>query len=176
MRKNISSNVQKLINIMDSIDYGYLDLNGKKHTIIDSEFSNLYRLQSPKQFMNSKIGVCWDQVEFERYYFKKCNIKHNTYFIVYYDDVKNPSHTFLTYENNDKYIWFENSWEKYKGVHEYETLCDLLKDVKNKFIINEIKGKIIDNNLCIYKYVKPKFKISCLGFYKHCEQGENIII
>lgn len=31
-------------------------------------------------------------------------------------------------------------------------------------------------SLCIYKYDKPKYGSNCLSFYKHCENGENIII
>ena len=30
--------------------------------------------------------------------------------------------------------------------------------------------------LCIYKYKKPKAHIGLKEFYKHCENGENVLI
>lgn len=75
-----------IMNIMNDIKYGYLDLNGNIHYVIDEDFGSLYKLQSPNETLNNKVGVCWDQVELERYLFDKKTIKFNTYFIVYYSD------------------------------------------------------------------------------------------
>ena len=74
------------MDIMNDIKYGYLDINGNIHYVIDKDFGSLYKLQSPGETLNNKVGVCWDQVELERYLFDKKNIKFNTYFIVYYSD------------------------------------------------------------------------------------------
>ena len=84
-----------IMNIMNDIKYGYLDINGNIHFDIDEDFESLYTLQSPGETLNNKVGVCWDQVELERYLFDKKNIKFNTYFIVYYSDNICPTHTFL---------------------------------------------------------------------------------
>ena len=36
-----------------------------------SDFYHQYRLQSPRQVVENRVGVCWDQVELERYIFSK---------------------------------------------------------------------------------------------------------
>ena len=80
-----------IMNIMNDIKYGYLDINGNIHYVIDKDFESLYTLQSPGETLNNKVGVCWDQVELERYLFDKENIKFNTYFIVYHNSIKKSS-------------------------------------------------------------------------------------
>ena len=37
------------------------------------------------------------------------------------DDDMFPSHTFLVYQDNNYYCWFEHSWAKYIGVHQYKS-------------------------------------------------------
>ena len=161
-----------IMEIMNDIKYGWVDKNNDIHINDFDSFSDNYKLQSPKEVLKNKVGICWDQVELERELLKNKNI--NTYFIVYYDNDKCPTHTFLIYNHNNKYYWFEHSWEKYKGIHEYNDEKDALKDIKDKYIKYELNNNYNSDNLCIYKYDKPKFGISCLEFFKHCESGEKI--
>lgn len=119
-----------IMNIMNDIKYGYLDINGNIHYVIDKDFESLYTLQSPGETLNNKVGVCWDQVELERYLFDKKNIKFNTYFIVYYSDNICPTHTFLIYKIDNDYYWFEHSWEKYRGIRKYSSENIALNDIK----------------------------------------------
>ena len=168
--------MNNIIDELNKIEYGWLDKNNNIYKEVNNLFSDNYILQSPEQVIKNKIGVCWDQVELERKLFKKKNIKFNTYFIVHYDNDKCPTHTFLIYKENNKYYWFEHSWKVFKGIHEYESELEALKDIKEKFVKYELNSKYNPTNLCIYKYNKPKYGISCLEFYKHCEKGENIII
>ena len=168
--------MNNVMNELNKIEYGWLDKNNEIHKEINKDFSDNYILQSPKEAIKNKIGVCWDQVELERYLFEKQNINYNTYFIVHYDNDKCPTHTFLIYEENNKYYWFEHSWNQFKGIHEYKRELEALKDIKEKFVKYELNNIYKPMNLCIYKYDKPKYGITCLEFYKHCEKGENIII
>ena len=111
----------------------------------DKNFYNFYYLLSPEELLHSKCGVCWDQVELERKLFNDANINCDTYFI-YIDDNENlPSHTFLIFQLNDKYYWFEHSWYDMKGIHEYNNIKALLNDVKNKFI--DSRKNEINSNL-----------------------------
>ena len=167
---------RKIMKEMKNIKYGWKDRYDNIHFDIDKTFSNDYVLETPSEVLNYNVGVCWDQVELERYLFDKANIEVNTYFIVHYDNDKCPTHTFLIYKDNNLYYWFEHSWKKFRGIHAYKTEKEALKDIKNKFIKYELNGNYNDDNLCIYKYDKPEYGISCLQFYKHCEQGENVII
>ncbi len=166
----------EIMNLMNDIKYGWVDKDKNKHSEDDDNFINNYVLQSPKELIESRLGVCWDQVELERYYFKESGYDVKTYFIVYYDDNKCPTHTFLTFSKNNLYYWFEHSWEKLRGIHEYKTEKELLLDVKNKFIKYELDNNYIIDNLELYKYEKPKYHINVEEFYRYCESGINIIL
>lgn len=165
---------EEIMALIENVDYGWVDKKNNKHNHIDNLYAENYKLQSPQELIKSRLGVCWDQVELERYYFKNhiCNCK--TYSIIYYDKHKCPTHTFLTYEKDNSFYWFEHSWKKYKGIHEYDSLKDLLEDVQNKFVSDEVKTEFNKLNLCIYDYPKPQYGIGCLAFYKHCESGKKI--
>ena len=176
--------MNRILEIMDelrNIEYGFKDKNGAN--LINSEswdknFYNFYYLLSPEELLHSKCGVCWDQVELERKLFNDANINCDTYFI-YIDDNENlPSHTFLIFQLNDKYYWFEHSWYDMKGIHEYNNIKALLNDVKNKFIDsrkNEINSNL-NYETFIYKYNKPKYHISCDEFYIYIKTQERINI
>ncbi len=168
--------IKELMDILNNIEYGYVDINGKIHFDIGKNFSQVYKLQNPEEIFKNGVGVCWDQVELERYLFEKNNIEFKTYFIVYYDNYSCPTHTFLIYKKNDKYFWFEHSWEKYRGIRKFNSEYDALKEIKEKFISTQLNNKCNYENLCIYEYSKPKYGINVLEFYHHCEKGKKIII
>ena len=113
---------------MQNIKYGHLDQNAQ----ITNDYSN-YLLSSPQETIKTGIGICWDQVELERYYFQNTGYPVHTYIFIYYNNKDCPTHSFLTYEKNGKYYWLEHAYEKYQGIHCYDTLKELLKDVENKF-------------------------------------------
>ena len=161
-----------VMEFMSDIEYGWVDQDNQKHIGDYDSFPYHYKLQSPKEVMKNKLGVCFDQVELERYYFKGYYIK--TYFIIYYDDNNYPNHTFLTFQKNNKYYWFEHSWEAYRGIHEYNTLNELFDDVKRKFIETLLNSDYTLENLAMYEYQKPDYYILMIDFYKHCEKGKEI--
>lgn len=163
-------NIQKIMDIMEQIEYGFLDNNGNNifdDLEVEYTFNKVYYLMTPEELLNKKVGVCWDQVELERKLFEESNIKNETYFI-YIDDKNNlPSHTFLVYYIDNKVYWFEHSWFDEKGIHEYNNLNDLLNDVEIKFIKsreNEVPNGL---DVHIYKYNKPNYNISCDEFYNY---------
>lgn len=167
-------NEQEIMNIMSQIEYGWVDKNHQKHEIMDDTLSDNYQLQSPKELLKSKLGFCWDQVELERYLFQGNDLDIKTYFIVHYDDNNCPTHTFLTFQKNQKYYWFEHAWEKCRGIHAFNTEKELLLAVGKSFIEFELKNKYQKNNLIIREYKKPKYHITIEEFYHHCEQGKCI--
>lgn len=171
------SAITKLISMLNDIEYGWLSKNGAKYFEVNDFFIKDYVLQSPEEIILNKIGICWDQVELERYYFQLKKLKFNTYFLVYYGNDKCPSHTFLVYKKSNKFYWFEHSWNKYKGIYEYNSLKELLTDVRNKFICyNKFLNEFNSNDLCLYEYTQPKFGMTVKEFYNHCESGRNIDI
>ena len=83
------------------------------------------------------------------------------------------SYIFNLWKNN-KYYWFEHSWERFRGIHEYNSLKELLNDIKDKFIKYELCDNYVLENLMLYEYKKPKYHISTQEFYDHCNNGINI--
>ena len=171
--KTMNLKIDEIMSLMNSIEYGFKDKNGNNILDInpqkwENEFSKFYYLQTPEELLKSKCGVCWDQVELERKLFQENNIKFKTYFIYIVDNDSLFSHTFLVYEDNNNYCWFEHSWGKYKGIHKYKTEKELLLDVKDK-MKKEHKYVRKDSILFIYEYKKPIDHISCDKFYKYIE-------
>jgi len=161
---------------MNSIDYGFIDSDKNIYPDNDEDwdnsFSKLYRLQILNGLEKTKYGVCWDQVELERYYLNEMGIKSKSYFIVSYDGKIYPTHTFIVVNDNYKYYWLEHSWEPYRGIHEFNDVDELLTDVKSKFIKMCINKGISTNEIVIYEYVEPVNNLDCLEFFKHCESGK----
>ncbi len=164
----------EIMSLMEEIEYGWMDKNDNKHYIVDDSFANNYRLQDPKECIKNKIGVCWDQVEVERMLFKGTNWNIKTFFLAHYDNDKCPTHTFLTFEKNNKFYWFEHAYKCFKGIHEYDSMKELLLDIKKKFIVNELNNVYSENNLLLREYTKPKVGVSVTEFFKHCESKDII--
>ena len=167
---------QELLNKMADIEYGWMDKNFNIHKENKSLFSDSYVLQSFEQISKNKFGICWDQVEYEREFFSDNKYKYETYFIVWYNGDDCPTHTFLIYNQDTDWYWFENSWKINRGIHRYNSKNELLLDVRSKFITELCDFDSNFMNLCLYKYSKPKNGIKPLEFFKHAESGENIII
>lgn len=87
---------EKLYNLVSQTIYGWLDNNDEKHYKLEMEkYQEKYILQTPEEVERNKIGVCWDQVELERYYLEKMNITCESYLIYYNGERKDRAHTFL---------------------------------------------------------------------------------
>lgn len=156
---------------MNEINYGFV-VDGKniypESDNWDKDFSKKYYLQMPEELLNSKYGVCWDQVELERYYLENENIKCESYFMIGYDQKIFPTHTFIVVYYNNKIYWLEHSWEPNRGIYEFNTLEDLLKFVKEKFVSSY---KLDNDIITIYKYDKPLKNYNCNEYINYCESG-----
>lgn len=153
---------EKIMAIMSTIEYG-VDKP-------DNADFKTYHLLEPTELLTIKCGICWDQVELERYLFEQEHIATTTYYICMYNDDDDylPTHTFLTYQKNNKCYWFEHAWEKYQGIHEYNTLKELLLDVKTKFILDN-NGQENNSLTFVYEYQKPPKHLSYQEFYDYME-------
>ena len=81
-----------------------------------------------------------------------------------------PNSYLLTFEKNNKYYWFEHSFEICRGIHEYKSEQELLLDVEQKFIKYELNNNYDKDNLFLYRYNKPKYHITTQEFYDHATQ------
>ena len=120
-------------------------------------------IQSPEEALESGYGECWSQTELERAWFLANNEEYEfkTFLLRIGSggdvDQKNPAHTMLAYKKDDKWHWFENTWDDYNGIHEFDDLESLLDDVKNKFIseYGATENDIQTFKLAEYKETRP---------------------
>lgn len=167
--------IDEIMNCLDTIEYGFKDEAGfnihDDSKRWDDDFENFYYLLSPDELLEKRCGTCWEQVELERYLFEKDNIVTETYFICTYAQDASPCHTFLVYEDKNKYYWFEHSWYIYKGIWEYNSIKELLLDVKTKFIKDYDD---LDGMTFITKYERPPYHLKCSEMYEYMENQELI--
>ena len=175
----MKNKLQKILDKLDNINYGFVDSNNNIYQENDKKWANnfdlVYRLQSPQALIKSKYGVCWDQVELERYYLNQDKISHKSYFIIAHNKDFIKTHTFIVVKD-DKHYWLEHSWETYKGIHEYETFEELILDIKNKFKDDLKQQNITNYKLELYEYSKPKYNINCIEFMNYCQNNKKINI
>ena len=147
---------EELYNYMkDNIRYGFYS-NVSHNIYIRSELNNdflyeymlfyNYCLQKPEEMIKTKVGICFDQVEFERKWFVNHGYKVYTFFCNFHN------HAFLVYENNGKYYYFERTVKKLNGIHEANSLEDILDEYK--------KQQLSDcsfENFKIYEYMSVPF-------------------
>ena len=170
---------ESLLDYMNkNIKYGFIGKNGKHYTDTTSEeWNDWYSqciVQTGEEVLESNIGTCWDQVELERLWFEKHNYHFHTFFMWFEvgRECNLPTHTFLIFENDNKYYWFEHAFELYKGIHEFNSLREAVEAVKSKHIeytkINYNDASDEDMEcLAVYEYSKPKEQSNVDGYLKH---------
>ena len=85
-----------------------------------------------------------------------------------------PHHIFLIIHKDDKVYLYEHSWAPMRGLHQYNGHEEALRDIRARFIDGVLNNQYDPKNLCIYEYDAPNKNLSCLEFYKHCENGKQI--
>lgn len=159
-----------------NISYGYLGKNNKIYMPNDPNFDkdwlDNYILETPYDILSTKVGNCFDQVEFERNWFENNNYEYKTIYnqvLLNYDN-SYPTHTFLVYKENNKWYYFENAWEDMKGIHEFNTLEELLEYEYNKYIEFLKEFNITDEEIekiKYFEYSKPKEHISAKEYIEY---------
>ena len=101
----------------------------------DFEYQEFETLQNPLWTDVAKEGSCHDQAYFELDILHCMHVHANAAFLMAVDDAGHggETHTFVYYNDDSLFFWFENSWDDYKGIHPYISEQDLFKDVIWKF-------------------------------------------
>lgn len=167
--------IKKFYNELKNIKYGWHDKRGNLYEhLTDGNFKKDYRMQKISDIKKNNHAICWEMCELERKYFKEHKISHKTIFAILKDNKKMPCHTFLVFEKENKWYWFESSWNNQKGIHEYTSLEEILDYIKNNFS-DFTKEKYNPSSIEFYEYKKPLIrKISCNLFYLHCLYSKKI--
>ena len=104
---------EELLEFMsNNIKYGYLGKTGRVYRKTDKDFydkwESEYILQNKDDLLETLHGDCFDQVEFERDWFTSNNYEVRTFFEMVRLNYKNvyPIHSFLIYQDSDKWYWF----------------------------------------------------------------------
>lgn len=95
-------------------------------------YSNYTRLKSAKEVFESGSGSCHDQVMFELAELKGIGYSPKALFFMEYKEGQGGiTHSFVYYVHNNKYYWFENAWNDYRGIHEFDSLKDIKENIKH---------------------------------------------
>lgn len=166
--------IKKFYQDLKDIRYGWHDRNNTLHKhLSDGNFKKEYKMQKISKIKESNHAICWEMCELERQFFKQEKIHHKVIFALLQGNKKFPCHTFLIYEDNGKWYWFEASWDKKKGIHEYASLVELLDYIRNNFY-DFVKSEYDPQKINFYEYKKPFKRMSCNLFYFHCMHGRKI--
>ena len=149
-----------------NIKYGFVTSYKKTYTHKNTpnvdEYEKIleehYKLQTPEELLNSKCGLCYDQVEFERKWFKDNNYQIKTYFTTYHN------HAFLIFKDNNKYKLFERTYPNNNGIFSFDTLNNTIKYYKN---IQAKNNNIDPNDIILYEYKIDKYGYDFYEFIKH---------
>jgi len=99
------SNPDELFNYLSDIKYD-------RHTKEED-----YIVKTPEEVLQTRKSICYDQVELERYFFERWKYQFKTFFIYGGLPIENnETHTVLIFKENNKYYWFEHSWEKFRSI------------------------------------------------------------
>lgn len=144
-----------------NVKYGFVDQDNNPYFTFE-QWNEKCVVQTGKDVWQTNVGTCWDQVEFERFWFEQNNFDFKTYFFIFETEKNLPTHTILVYKQNGKYFWFENAFEDQRGIHEFNTLEDLLTTVKQKLC--EFSSHLLTKEDCktltIYEYGTPTKKMT----------------
>lgn len=166
--------IKKFYDEISKIKYGWYDKNGNLHKgLQEGNFQKEYRMQSISKILENKYAICWEMCELERSYFKKKKIPYKTIFALLKNNKKFPCHTFLVFKKDQKWYWLEASWERKKGIHEYNSLQEILTYFKENFT-DFTKCEYNKEDIVFYEYKKPKLKMTCNLFYFHCIHSKEI--
>lgn len=133
--EEVPDEIIDLLKRLNSYDYGYIK-NGKKVKGMKNFFED-YKSLTISEFEKYEIGVCWDYVHYEAYWFNKHGYRYETFYIQVQDkDNDCPSHTYLAFylANSSKVYYFESSWGKYQGIEEFDNINELHETIKDRHI------------------------------------------
>lgn len=159
--------------INQNFTYG-LRINGvydpKRNTTAEDWDKHLI-VQSPKQIEKTRVGVCWDYTSYEAWYFKKnfTGVTVTAWYIVYGLKPDCPTHTFLTFEYEGNYYYFDSSFSDVAGVWAADNEKDIINFVIDSMmkhdprLINEVKR----SNFGLFKYDpldEELFGLGCVDY------------
>lgn len=159
-------------NEIKNINYGWHDKEGKIHESLSNYRDNFIQ-QDLETILKDNYAVCWEMCELQRDFFNKNNIEHITVFAYLNNSKNNACHTFSVFFKNNKAYWFEASWKNKKGIHEFNSLDEILDYYRDNFI-DFSKCEYDKNNMLFFKYDGIKAGMNAKEFINHCLNSKKI--
>ena len=178
---------QLLQYMSENIKYGFVDNQGNIYRTQDQEyFQNMHRekwrLSSPERLRKVKYGECLDVVELERDWFLQNGYSVKTFYIWFEFPFTNSYsiHTYLVYQENNKYYYFEYADALHRGIYSFNSLEELLKYQKQNHIESNKKrnplGEEELKHIPIYEYEKPNYECTYSEFIDFIlERGSEVL-
>ena len=138
---------KEILEYMDNIQYGYLDIEGNKHINTLKNFRRLYRTMTIEEVLENKIGTCIEQVLLMGMLLDKLGIPNKKYCTRIYEgkdfnnlDEEEHMHCFILYFMNNKVYQIEHpNWERI-GIYEYTDEINAIKEI-NEYYVKLANGK-----------------------------------
>lgn len=178
----------ELLDYMDRhLVYGFKGRDNHIYTLEDDEafeegVKTEWRLLSSEEIVKNGYGHCFDQVEVERDWFQENNYKVHTLFVMFCLEDKNPytMHTYLIYEENEKFYLFEHADGPRKGIKAFDSLKDaIFYQMENHLIVNNDIQKLTKKeieSLHVFEYDKPPLGVDMYGFMDYVlDNGKEMI-
>lgn len=156
---------------MSDFTYGYKTKDNIFLTeFVTDDFSKDYILQTPQEMEKSRVGVCWCQVEYQRFYFENfIKIPFKTFYIEQ-DNEERASHTFLIYYQNNKCYHFENAFFDMRGIREFDNNEKIFKMVALSSETYSMEPKF-----SVWQYNRPEYHIDCEEFMNNATTNKRIM-
>ena len=163
--KNNFNDVTTARELMDFMNkemvYGWLDKENKKHFENLKQIKENYKTKSIDVILKSKVGNCIDQAKLQKAFFDSKNIENKLYCFLYKEKMSETIkiHPITIYKENNKWYHFEHAFYKYKGIHEFNNINDLLYSFKtvcfsNSELINIKEIYDIPENITISEFIE----------------------
>lgn len=117
-----------ILEYMDNIRYGYIDIYGEEHINTLKGLRRIYRVSSLEETIQRKIGACLEQTILMSYLLDRLNIPNKMFCTRIYEpdnfddlDADEHTHCFVLYYLDDKVHHLEHPDGDYKGIHTYNT-------------------------------------------------------
>lgn len=155
--KDITNPIELYNYMKENIKYGFVSKLDKKiyvrkiinnDELYDEMIYNHYYLQTPSELLESKHGICYDQVELIRCWFKEHNYEVITYFSSFHN------HSIIIYKDENTYNLFERTLPGFNGIYSASSLEECLLIYKQ---IQEEKSNQKIPEIKLYKYDNVNF-------------------
>lgn len=123
------------------IDYGWIDIYGKKHIKTMKDFRKLYKTTTIEKTIKYGLGTCIDQVNLMHYLFDKINIRNKMFCCRIFepDDYNNLEeeehmHCFLLYYLDNKVYHLEHPNYEKIGIYKYNDEKEAISSIVSYYL------------------------------------------